>query len=134
MAAMGRDDAVVVVRPRLSGLAGWLAWLGVHISRIAGPEAKATVILGWVSRFLFADRPVRIITGPDRAARAGEAELVRTAARAAIEPSPPARVGLPSVNVGNANEFGGIATLSWWTQDLPGRRTVPGPAGPRQRA
>ncbi len=42
-------------------------------------------------------------------------------------PGPPARVGLPSVNVGNANDYGRIAALSWWTQDLPGLRPPPGP-------
>ncbi|MGI8506765.1 MAG: NAD(P)/FAD-dependent oxidoreductase [Solirubrobacteraceae bacterium] len=123
MATVGRGDAVAQIGSlRLSGLMGWMAWLGVHIARTAGPEAKATVILGWVSGFVFADRPVRIITGPDRSDPATRPELAGGATRTAREPSPPARVDLPSVNVGNANEFGRIAALAWWTQDLPGRR------------
>lgn len=128
MATVGRGDAVAELGPlRLSGLTGWLVWLGVHIARIASPEAKASVILGWVSGFVFRDRPVRIITGRDSVAGAGKPGLAGAATGSALEQSPPARVDLPSVNVGNANEFGPVAALAWWTQDLPGRRPPPEP-------
>jgi NADH dehydrogenase len=127
MATVGRGDAVAQIgQLHLTGLPGWLAWLGAHIARTAGPGARATVILGWVSGFVFGARPARIITGPGQPARTGH-ELAGTAAGPARDPSPPARAGLPSVNVGNANGYGRIAALSWWTQDLPGRKPPPGP-------
>ncbi len=123
MATVGRGDAVAQIGPlRLSGRAGWLAWLLVHIARTAGPEAKASVLVEWVSGFVFADRPARIITGPDPAPRVPAPEPVATVTAG----GPPVRADLPSVNVGNANEFGRIAALAWWTQDLPGRRPPPG--------
>ncbi len=65
MAVLGRGDAVAQVGPvHLSGLPGWLAWLGLHILRTRGLRTRATVLLGWISGFVFADRPVRLITGP----------------------------------------------------------------------
>ncbi|HEY5354321.1 MAG TPA: NAD(P)/FAD-dependent oxidoreductase [Streptosporangiaceae bacterium] len=128
MATVGRGDAVAQIgQLHLSGLTGWLAWLGVHIARTAGPEAKASVILGSVRGFIFGVRPVQIITGPGQRASV-RPELAGTATGPARDPRPPARAGLPSVNVGNANDFGRIAALSWWTQDLPGRRPAPGPS------
>lgn len=132
MATVGRGDAVAQIRQvQLTGLAGWLAWLGVHIARTAGPEARASVILGWVSGFVFGVRPVRIITGPGLAPGARPEAAGPGPVR---DPGPPARAGLPSVSVGNANAFGRIAALSWWTQDLPGREPPPGPpAGPVKR-
>jgi NADH dehydrogenase len=67
MAALGRGDAVAQVgRLHLTGLDGWLAWLGLHIVRTVGLQAKVTVVADWASGFLFADRPVRLITGPNR--------------------------------------------------------------------
>lgn len=126
MATVGRGDAVAQIGDlHLTGLSGWLAWLGVHIVRTAGPEARATVILGWVSGFVFGDRPVRIITGPGPAA--GARPVLSGMATGPARDPVPARAGLPSVNVGNASDYGRIAALSWWTQDLPGRRPPPGP-------
>jgi NADH dehydrogenase len=136
MATVGRGDAVAQIgRVQLSGRPGWLAWLGVHIARTVGPEAKATVIVDWVSGFVFSDRPVRMITGPDHPTRPDRPELtVGNSAEPAgpatdttAGPSRPARADLPNVNVGNANDFGRIAALSWWTQNLPGRQPPPGP-------
>jgi NADH dehydrogenase len=127
MATVGRGEAVAQIgQLHLTGLPGWLAWLGVHIARTAGPEARATVILGWVSGFVFGVRPVRIITGPGQPASTGP-ELAGTAAGPVRDPSRLARAGLPSVNVSNANDYGRIAALSWWTQNLPGRKPPPGP-------
>lgn len=137
MATVGRGDAVAQIgRLRLSGLTGWLAWLGVHIARTAAPESRATVILDWVSGFVFGGRPARIIAGPERSARAPgpEPDATATATPVTAESGPLPRADLPSVNVGNANAFGRIAALSWWTQDLPGRRPPPGPPpGPVKR-
>jgi len=67
MATVGRNDAVAQLGPlQLSGFVGWLAWLFVHIVRTVGLEARASVVLIWISGYLFADRPVRLITGPRR--------------------------------------------------------------------
>ncbi len=125
MATVGRGDAVAQIGSvHLSGLAGWLAWLGVHIARTAGPEAKVSVLVGWLSGFVFADRPVRIITGPKQTGGTRPELADRT----------PTRADLPSVNVGNANEFGPRAAYAWWSQDLPGRKPPPSPpANPIER-
>ncbi len=65
MATVGRNDAVAQIGPlKLSGFVGWLAWLLVHIMRTVGLQARASVVLSWISGYLFADRPVRLITGP----------------------------------------------------------------------
>lgn len=65
MASVGRNDAVAEIGPiRLSGFMGWLAWLLVHIARTVGLQARASVVISWISGYVFADRPVRLITGP----------------------------------------------------------------------
>jgi NADH dehydrogenase len=62
MAAVGHGFAVARVgRVRLSGLAGFLAWLVVHIARIAGMRTKWLVLANWVSGYLFRNHPVRFI-------------------------------------------------------------------------
>lgn len=69
MATVGRNDAVAQIGPlKLSGFVGWLAWLLVHIVRTVGLQARASVVLSWISGYLFADRPVRLITGPRQGA------------------------------------------------------------------
>ncbi|MGH3274559.1 MAG: hypothetical protein ACRDNZ_09625 [Streptosporangiaceae bacterium] len=52
--------------------------------------AAASAILGWVS--------ARVLAGQE---------------------APPSRISLPSVSVSNSSEFGRVAALAWWTQDLP---------------
>jgi NADH:ubiquinone reductase (H+-translocating) len=65
MASVGRNDAVAEIGPlRLSGFVGWLAWLLVHIVRTVGLQARASVVISWISGYVFADRRVRLITGP----------------------------------------------------------------------
>lgn len=119
MAVLGRGDAVAQIhRVHLSGLAGWLAWLGLHIMRTNGLQTKATVVLDWVSGLLFADRPIRLITGP---APPGKGQPAAEQADPP-EPAPPVRADLPSVNVANANRYGRVAALAWWSQDYPGLR------------
>ena len=131
MAVLGRGDAVAQIGPvHLSGLSGWLAWLGLHIARTNGLQTKATVLLNWVSGFVFADRPVRLITGPTHSGAPPDTPQLR-----AHQPAPdpavagastvPARADLPSVNVANADRFGRVAALAWWSQDYPGRRPEP---------
>ncbi len=129
MAALGRGDAVAQIGPvHLDGTAGWLAWLGLHIARTVGLQVKATVLTDWVSGFLFADRPVRLMTGPEpRAARPdGPPAPSPVPSPATTEvPAPHARADLPSVNVANANRWGRTAALAWWSQAYPGVRPEP---------
>jgi NADH dehydrogenase len=125
MAALGRGDAVAQVgRLHLSGLEGWLAWFGLHIVRTVGLQAKVTVVADWASGFLFADRPVRLITGPDHPRRAATKLLGPEPATARV-PMARAKVDLPSVNVANANRWGRVAALAWWGQAYPGLRKEP---------
>lgn len=127
MAVLGRGDAVAQIgRVHLSGIAGWLAWLGVHIARTSGLQVKATVVLSWVSGFVFADRPVRLITGPTLP-RTSEPTFHQPNSEPATAciPPPPVRADLPSVNVANADRWGRVAALAWWSQDYPGRRPEP---------
>ena len=139
MAALGRGDAVAQVgRLHLSGLGGWLAWLGLHIVRTVGLQAKATVVLDWASGFVFADRPVRLITGPGHDPRQAPTRLVGPEPATAQVPMARAKVDLPSVSVSNANRWGRVAALAWWGQAYPGLRPPPeqphGLAALRQRA
>ena len=127
MAVLGRGDAVAQIGGvHLSGLPGWLAWLGVHIARTSGLQVKATVALSWVSGFVFADRPIRLITGPTLP-QAAVPEIHRPVVEPVNPsvPAPPRRADLPSVNVANADRWGRVAALAWWSQDYPGRRAKP---------
>ncbi|MFE4418756.1 NAD(P)/FAD-dependent oxidoreductase [Streptomyces sp. NPDC056817] len=68
MATVGRGFAVADIGPvRLSGQPGFLAWLVVHIARIAGMRTRALTLANWVSGYLFRNRPVRLIVGPREA-------------------------------------------------------------------
>ncbi|MDR0342953.1 MAG: NAD(P)/FAD-dependent oxidoreductase [Nocardiopsaceae bacterium] len=65
MATVGRGFAVADMGPvKLTGQAGFLAWLVVHIARIAGMRNRSLVLTNWVSGYLFRNRPVRLIVGP----------------------------------------------------------------------
>jgi len=118
MLVFGRGDAVVQIgRVHLSGLSGGLAWLGIHLAQPTGLRIKASVLLNGVSGVVFANRPARLIiapTPPD----APEPKSHRPGPTSV----PPVRADLPSVNVANADRFGRVAALAWWSQDYPGRR------------
>jgi NADH dehydrogenase len=76
MATQGRNAAVAQVGPvKLSGLPGWLAWLLVHIARIAGLRTRLLVLANWAAGYLFTDRPVRLIAGPGRGPDDNDAEV-----------------------------------------------------------
>lgn len=65
MATVGRNFAVAQIGPIcLTGLAGFGAWLAVHIAPIAGVRTRWLVLSTWVSGYLFRDRPVRLIALP----------------------------------------------------------------------
>ncbi len=68
MATVGKGAAVAQVgRLHLTGFAGWLAWLGIHLYYIIGFRNRLLVLAGWAWNYFRSDRPVRIITraGPD---------------------------------------------------------------------
>lgn len=76
IATISRFRAVAVVGPlRLSGLAAWLLWLGVHLFYLVGFKNRVTVLLHWAVTFIGRSRSER--TAP-RARLAGHApELPR---------------------------------------------------------
>jgi NADH dehydrogenase len=73
MATIGRNDAVTELPNgvRLSGLLGWLAWLGLHLVYLIGFRNRANVLLNWAWNYVTFDRHSRIVAARDvRRARA----------------------------------------------------------------
>jgi NADH dehydrogenase len=69
MATIGRANAVADFGwLHVSGLAGWLLWLFVHILFLIGFRNRVSVLLQWAASYLTYQRSVRLITGdPARA-------------------------------------------------------------------
>jgi NADH:ubiquinone reductase (H+-translocating) len=69
MATIGRNAAVAQLRGglELTGFAGWLAWLFVHVWYLAGLRNRVIALASWAWYYLRLDRPIRIIlqTPPD---------------------------------------------------------------------
>jgi NADH dehydrogenase len=69
MATIGRNAAVAHLRGglELTGFAGWLAWLLVHIWYLVGFRNRAVALASWAWYYLRLNRPIRIIlqTPPD---------------------------------------------------------------------
>ena len=69
MATIGRNAAVVHLRGglELTGFAGWLAWLCVHIWYLVGFRNRIVALATWGWYYLRLNRPIRIIlqTPPD---------------------------------------------------------------------
>jgi NADH:ubiquinone reductase (H+-translocating) len=69
MATIGRNAAVAQLRGglELTGFAGWLAWLFVHVWYLAGLRNRVITLASWAWYYLRLDRPIRIIvqTPPD---------------------------------------------------------------------
>jgi NADH dehydrogenase len=69
MATIGRNAAVAQLRGglELTGFAGWLAWLLVHVWYLAGLRNRVITLASWAWYYLRLDRPIRIIlqTPPD---------------------------------------------------------------------
>ena len=61
MATIGKAEAVVN-KPKMTGFMAWLAWLFIHLLRLAGAYANFTVAVKWAWNFLFGVRLGRIIT------------------------------------------------------------------------
>lgn len=63
MAVIGRNAAVARLwRLELTGLLGWLTWLGVHLYYLIGFRNRLVVLLNWAWDYLRKDRPIRMIT------------------------------------------------------------------------
>jgi NADH:ubiquinone reductase (H+-translocating) len=69
MATIGRNAAVAQLRGglELTGFAGWLAWLFVHVWYLAGFRNRLLTLASWAWYYLRFDRPIRMIlqTPPD---------------------------------------------------------------------
>jgi NADH dehydrogenase len=64
MATIGRSAAVAKVGAlELSGMAAWLAWLGVHLVFLIGFRNRAAVLLQWAYSYFAYKRGARIIFG-----------------------------------------------------------------------
>lgn len=65
MATVGHGFAVARIgRVLLSGMAGFLVWLVVHIARLEGMRTRWVVLANWVSGCVFRGHPVRLIAEP----------------------------------------------------------------------
>jgi NADH dehydrogenase len=64
MATIGRAHAVADFGwARVSGFAGWVLWLFVHIMFLVGFRNRLSVLLQWAASYLTYQRSVRLITG-----------------------------------------------------------------------
>jgi NADH dehydrogenase len=64
MATIGRAHAVADFGwTRVSGFAGWLLWLFVHIMFLVGFRNRLSVLLQWGASYMTYQRSVRLITG-----------------------------------------------------------------------
>lgn len=67
MATIGRHDAVAEFPSgrRLTGFAGWVAWLGLHLVYLIGFRNRANVLVNWAWNYLTFDRGSRIVAERD---------------------------------------------------------------------
>jgi NADH dehydrogenase len=66
MATIGRAHAIADFGwARVTGFAGWLLWLFVHIMFLVGFRNRLSVLLQWGTSYLTYQRSVRLITGTD---------------------------------------------------------------------
>ena len=69
MATIGRHDAVAELPGgiRLTGVLGWLAWLGLHLLYLIGFRNRVNVLVNWAWNYITYDRGSRIVgDGVDR--------------------------------------------------------------------
>jgi NADH dehydrogenase len=67
LATIGRRSAVADFGAwRLSGLAAWMAWLGIHIYFLIGFRNRLVVLVTWAWAYLTYDRSARLILGGSR--------------------------------------------------------------------
>jgi len=67
MATIGRHDAVAEFPSgrRLTGFAGWVAWLGLHLVYLIGFRNRANVLVNWAWNYVTFDRGSRIVAERD---------------------------------------------------------------------
>jgi NADH dehydrogenase len=67
MATIGRHDAVAQLPGgvRLSGPAGWVAWLALHLVMLIGFRNRVNVLVNWAWNYLTYDRASRLIVDAD---------------------------------------------------------------------
>jgi NADH dehydrogenase len=67
MATIGRNAAVAELPGGLllSGVLGWLAWLGLHLVYLVGFRNRLSVLMNWGWNYLTWDRGPRLIIRPD---------------------------------------------------------------------
>jgi NADH dehydrogenase len=64
MATIGRASAVADFGwLRLTGLAGWLSWVFVHILNLIGFRNRLLVFMQWIWAYFSYQRSIRLITG-----------------------------------------------------------------------
>ena len=68
MATIGRHDAVTELANgwRLSGVLGWVAWLGLHIVYLMGFRNRVNVLVNWAWNYVTFDRGSRILRESER--------------------------------------------------------------------
>ena len=73
MATIGRHDAVAEFPSgrRLTGFAGWVAWLGLHLVYLIGFRNRANVLVNWAWNYVTFDRGSRIVAERDLSADRG---------------------------------------------------------------
>jgi NADH dehydrogenase len=66
MATIGRNDAVaqLPLGLRVTGFAGWVGWLGLHLVSLIGFRNRASVLVEWGWNYLTYDRGTRLIVDP----------------------------------------------------------------------
>jgi len=67
MATIGRNAAVVELPngAKITGFAGWVAWLALHLVMLIGFRNRANVLVNWAWNYLTYDRGSRLILEPD---------------------------------------------------------------------
>ncbi|MCC7078771.1 MAG: NAD(P)/FAD-dependent oxidoreductase [Acidimicrobiia bacterium] len=69
MATIGRSAAVVELGPlHISGFAGWVLWLLIHLYYLIGFKNRLQVLTSWAWNYVRYDRPIRIDIAADRTA------------------------------------------------------------------
>ena len=62
MATVGRSFAIGVIgKWRVSGLIGWVLWMGIHISYLVNFRSRIIVFIEWAWAYLTFERGVRLI-------------------------------------------------------------------------
>jgi NADH:ubiquinone reductase (H+-translocating) len=86
MATISRFQAIAAIGPvDVSGFAGWLLWLAVHLYALTGFKNRVAVLANWFVAFLGRGRPQRVITAQQvfaREALEAQAAAITTAGSA----------------------------------------------------